>query len=258
MNNAAGVFVTGMAPRMCRAGRAVVVRNRRGSCSLAHDCRRRSWNPPAAFGMIHSNSSSNQQNIIRTTTAATRRCFASSSSSSPSQPSSSNNTNARPFRILGVQQIAVGSTDRQALQHLWCDLLGLTPIRTNVRMEQENVIEDSVITDNGVEIDLMTPIDPDQSPRVHSPPLHHIGLWMDDLVAGTQWLQAHGVRLTGPIRPGAAGHDICFIHPKGTAKFPNCGNGVLIELIQAPCEMLQSLPPPQSDPMVAVDPTTKV
>ena len=38
----------------------------------------------------------------------------------------------------------------------------------------------------------------------------------------------------GGIRKGAAGHDICFIHPKGNDEFPIGGEGVLIELVQAP------------------------
>ena len=47
----------------------------------------------------------------------------------------------RPFRILGVQQIAIGGQDKQRLRHLWVDLLGLTP-RGSFRSELENVDED--------------------------------------------------------------------------------------------------------------------
>jgi lactoylglutathione lyase len=42
----------------------------------------------------------------------------------------------------------------------------------------------------------------------------------------------------GGIRPGAAGHDVCFIHPKGDAASPLSGEGVLIELVQAPAEVI--------------------
>lgn len=185
---------------------------------------------------------------VRTTATANTRFYASSSGNVV-DAQQQHQQHSRPFRILGVQQIAVGSTDRHALQHLWCHILGLTPMHTNVRLEQENVMEDSVDSGNGVTIDLMTPIDVNNSPRVHTPPLHHIGLWIDDLIAGTQWMTAHGVRLTGPIRKGAAGYDICFIHPKGNAEFPVSGNGVLIELVQAPPEMLQQLQSPQDPPL---------
>jgi lactoylglutathione lyase len=45
----------------------------------------------------------------------------------------------------------------------------------------------------------------------------------------------------GGIRKGAAGHDICFIHPKGNDEFPVGGEGVLIELVQAPPEVVRAL-----------------
>ncbi len=143
---------------------------------------------------------------------------------------------SRPFRILGVQQIAVGSADKAALVHLWVDLLGLTPIGT-YRSERENVDEDILRCGEGegeIEIDLMTPIDEERSPRVHQPPLNHVGLWVDDLRAAVAWLGERGVRFTpGGIRRGASGHDVCFIHPKGNDEAPLGGCGVLIELVQA-------------------------
>jgi lactoylglutathione lyase len=145
-------------------------------------------------------------------------------------------TDTRPFRILGVQQIAIGGPSKAALRHLWVDLLGL-PVTGAFRSERENVDED-IIDASGVEIDLMEPIDPARSPKVHEPRLNHIGLWVDDLPAAVAWLGAQGVRFTpGGIRKGAAGYDVCFIHPKGDAATPLSGEGVLIELVQAPPEM---------------------
>jgi lactoylglutathione lyase len=48
-----------------------------------------------------------------------------------------------------------------------------------------------------------------------------------------------GVRFTpGGIRRGAAGHDVAFIHPKGSDSSPIGGNGVLIELVQAPPDVV--------------------
>lgn len=48
-----------------------------------------------------------------------------------------------------------------------------------------------------------------------------------------------GVRFDGKgIRPGAMGYDIAFVHPKGNEKAPIGGNGVLIELVQAPPEVI--------------------
>ncbi len=143
----------------------------------------------------------------------------------------------RPFRILGVQQIAIGGDDKAAMAHLWLELLGLEKTGS-YRSERENVDEDIARCGDGasaVEIDLMVPLDPERSPRVNKPPLNHIGLWVDDLKAAVTWLGQQGVRFTpGGIRKGAAGHDVCFIHPKGTDASPVGGGGVLIELVQAP------------------------
>ncbi|HJL14906.1 MAG TPA: VOC family protein [Sandaracinaceae bacterium LLY-WYZ-13_1] len=144
----------------------------------------------------------------------------------------------RPFRVLGVQQIALGGEDKARLRHLWIDLLGLTP-KGSYRSEQENVDED-IAECGAVEVDLMQPIDPDKRPKVHQPPLNHVGLWVDDLEAAVAWLGEQGVRFTpGGIREGASGHDVCFIHPKGDEAHPQGGEGVLIELVQAPKDLAE-------------------
>ena len=149
----------------------------------------------------------------------------------------------RPFEILGVQQIAVGALEKSAIRTLWVDLFGLPQVGQS-RSESENVDEDILELGSGplrVEVDLMEPIDPEQSPRVHVPALNHVGLWVDDLGAAVNWLQSRGVRFTpGGIREGAAGHDVCFIHPKGNEASPVGGAGVLIELVQAPPEVIES------------------
>ena len=146
-------------------------------------------------------------------------------------------TATRPFRVLGVQQVAIGSTDKQKLRRLWVDLLGVEPVG-DFRSDDENVDELILRAGEGehaVEIDLMQPLRPGERPRVDEPPLHHLGLWIDDLAAAHAWLTASGVRFApGGIRRGAAGHDVCFIHPKASAEAPQGGEGVLIELIQAP------------------------
>ena len=154
------------------------------------------------------------------------------------------NTTSRPFRILGIQQIAVGGLDKQRLRSLWVDTLGL-PTTGNFKSERENVDEDICTLGSGahaVEVDLMQPLDPDKKPAVHTTPLNHVGLWVDDLSAAVQWMTAQGVRFApGGIRKGAAGHDVCFIHPKGSDEFPIGGEGVLIELVQAPAEVISAL-----------------
>jgi lactoylglutathione lyase len=150
----------------------------------------------------------------------------------------------RPFRVLGLQQIAVGSTDKGRLRSLWIDLLGLA-MTGNYRSERENVDEDIAVIGQGparVEVDLMQPVDVTKRPAVHDPALNHVGLWVDDLKAAVEWLAAKGVRFTpGGIRKGAGGFDVCFIHPKGSPEAPLGGEGVLIELVQAPPDVIAAL-----------------
>jgi len=158
--------------------------------------------------------------------------------------SASSSATKRPFRVLGVQQIALGSTDKARLRRLWVDLLGLT-LEGSYRSERENVDEDIAVIGHGparCEIDLMQPLDPAARPAVHEPALKHVGLWVDDLASAVQWLSAQGVRFApGGIRHGAAGHDVTFIHPRASADAPLAGEGVLIELVQAPPEVIAAL-----------------
>ncbi|MCB9666559.1 MAG: VOC family protein [Myxococcales bacterium] len=143
----------------------------------------------------------------------------------------------RPFRVLGVQQIAIGGLDRMRLRELWVDLLGFDSVG-QFRSEGENVDEEILTLSPqgglGLEIDLMQPIDPARKPHVHDPALNHIGLWVDDIDAAYAWLSSKGVRMAdGGIREGAHGRRVCFIHPKPNATHPSSGQGVLIELVQA-------------------------
>ncbi len=151
--------------------------------------------------------------------------------------------NERPFQVLGVQQVAIGGLDKTALAELWTGLFGIPKVK-DYQSERENVDEDVLLLGTGphaVEVDLMQPIDPERSPRVHVPPLNHIGLWVDDLATAMTWLSDRGVRFApGGIRRGASGHDVCFVHPRGNDDSPRSGEGVLIELVQAPPEVIEA------------------
>ena len=150
---------------------------------------------------------------------------------------------ARPFKVLGIQQIAIGGASKQRLRKLWVEMFGLA-VTGNFVSERENVDEDITAMGSGpfkVEVDLMQPLDPAKKPAVHEPPLNHVGLWIDDLPAAMEWLTAQGVRFApGGIRKGASGYDITFLHPKANEQFPIAGEGVLIELVQAPPEVIEA------------------
>ena len=147
----------------------------------------------------------------------------------------------RPFKVLGIQQIAIGAPSKDKLRTLWVDMLGLE-VTGNFVSERENVDEDICAIGAGpfkVEVDLMQPLDIQKKPAVHTTPLNHIGLWVDDLPKAVEWLAGQGVRFApGGIRKGAAGFDVCFMHPKANDEFPIAGEGVLIEMVQAPAAVI--------------------
>ena len=149
----------------------------------------------------------------------------------------------RPFKVLGIQQIAIGGEDKKKLARFWIDIMGLKKVKT-FQSEMENVDEDVLKIGDGphaIEVDIMQPVDIEKKPRVHEPKLNHVGLWIDDLPKAVEWLQEQGVRFTpGGIRKGASGYDVCFIHPKGNEDFPLCSEGVLVELVQAPAEVINA------------------
>ena len=149
----------------------------------------------------------------------------------------------RPFSVLGIQQVAIGGLDKIKLRKFWVDTLGLRYTGSFIS-ETENVDEDICELGHGVfkvEVDLMQPIDATKKPKVHEPALNHIGLWIDNLNAAVNWLTEQGVRFTpGGIRKGAAGYNVCFIHPKGNEVFPIGAEGVLVELVQAPNNVIEA------------------
>ena len=149
----------------------------------------------------------------------------------------------RPFKVLGIQQIAIGGPDKQRLQTLWVDMFGLEKTGT-FKSERENVDEDICAIGSGpftVEVDLMQSMDPEKKPAVHTTPLNHIGLWIDDLPKAVECLMVLCFCfLFFFICMGGGGVDSTFLHPKANEEFPIAGEGVLIELVQAPAEVIEA------------------
>ena len=70
----------------------------------------------------------------------------------------------RPFKVLGIQQVAIGGLSKDKLKELWVDMLGLEMTGT-FQSERENVDEDICAIGKGpfkVEVDLMQPMDPEK------------------------------------------------------------------------------------------------
>lgn len=149
----------------------------------------------------------------------------------------------RPFRILGVHHIAIGNSDLDRLRHLWGDVLGLA-VGEPFSLPSENVTGSIARLEAGpytVEVDLLQPLDAERKPAPHLPPLNHVAFWVDHLAEAVTWLSAQGVRFTpGGIRKGAEGREMAFIHPKASDDFPVGGEGVMIELVQAPPEVVEA------------------
>ena len=121
----------------------------------------------------------------------------------------------KPFRVLGLQQIAIGGADKERLKRLWVDMLGLTVQGTFISA-RENVDEDICALGSGVhavEVDLMQPLDPDKKPAVHGTPLNHVGLWVDDLAKAVDWMTAQGVRFAPRRHPQGRGGPRHLLHP---------------------------------------------
>jgi lactoylglutathione lyase len=123
----------------------------------------------------------------------------------------------RPFRVLGIQQVAIGGTDKARMKRLWVDMLGLEQTGT-FQSERENVDEDILAMGQGafkVEVDIMQPMDIEKKPAVHATPLNHIGLWIDDLPQAVEWLTSRGVRFA----PGVTTSPSCT--PRATTSSPS-------------------------------------
>ena len=79
------------------------------------------------------------------------------------------------------------------MQKFWGDILGLQKVKS-FKSEKENVDEDVLTVGKGIlgkiEVDIMTPLDPEKAPKVHIPPLNHIGLWVDDLPKCVEYLES--------------------------------------------------------------------
>ena len=143
----------------------------------------------------------------------------------------------------------MGSTSKERLRALWIDCLGLTIEGHYPRASARIVDEDIARRSRGARPlrgrpDAAHSILAAQAGGARPAAEPHRACGSTTCRGASQWLMAQGVRFApGGIRRARAGHDITFIHPKGNDAFPIGGEGVLIELVQAPPEIIASYGP---------------
>ncbi len=129
--------------------------------------------------------------------------------------------------VTRIDQIAIAVEDLDAAVDFYERAFGLHPT-SRERIEDDGV-EEAMLHVGGVAIQLLAPTRED-SPIArylarHGPGLHHLGFGVSSLGAALDHLRAEDVPLIDEVpRRGGGGHDIAFVHPKGTG-------GVLVELI---------------------------
>ncbi|MFP4635075.1 MAG: methylmalonyl-CoA epimerase [Nitriliruptoraceae bacterium] len=132
--------------------------------------------------------------------------------------------------VTRIDQIALAVEDLDATLELYERAFGLTPSRREV--VASDGVEEAMIDVGGVWLQLLQPISED-SPvarylQRNGPGLHHLGFGVPSVDAALEHLRDEGVRLIDESsRPGGGGHQVAFVHPKGTG-------GVLVELVEDP------------------------
>jgi methylmalonyl-CoA/ethylmalonyl-CoA epimerase len=134
---------------------------------------------------------------------------------------------ATPTRI---DQIAIAVQDLDEALAYWERAFGLVP-EYRERVDSDGV-EEAMLNVGGVYIQLLQATR-DDSPIAryldrNGPGLHHIGFGVPAIDATLDHLRDQDVRLIDQeARTGGGGHQVAFVHPKGTAP----GGGVLVELV---------------------------
>ncbi len=130
--------------------------------------------------------------------------------------------------VTRIDQIAIAVEDLDEAIAFYERAFGLT-VSSRERIESDGV-EEAMLNVAGVSIQLLAPTRED-SPIARylarsGPGLHHLGFGVSSVSAALDHLRAEDVRLIDETpRPGGGGHQIAFVHPKGTG-------GVLVELVE--------------------------
>jgi methylmalonyl-CoA epimerase len=140
------------------------------------------------------------------------------------------------MKILGIDHVAVCTSDLDGAASAWTKILGLG-IGPRERVDTQKTEAAFLLTAAEADacIELIAPIVVDGAHNIGlekflaarngKAGLHHVAFVVDDLAAALVELDQNGVPLIDKIpRPGARGHQVGFLHP-------SAADGVLIELV---------------------------
>ena len=137
------------------------------------------------------------------------------------------------MKLGRLNHVGVATPDIEAAIAFWRDTMGATRIGEPFDMPEQGVRVCFVDTpDLGTQIELLAPLS-GASPIaafLQRNPLggqHHLAFEVPDIHAAHQEFTAAGKRVLGPIRIGAHGTPVFFVHPKDMA-------GTLTEIMESP------------------------
>ena len=143
------------------------------------------------------------------------------------------------MKLGRLNHVGVAVPDIDAAIAFWRDTMGANRITEPFDMPEQGVRVCFVDTPDanglgGTQIELLAPLS-DASPItafLRRNPLggqHHLAFEVPDIHAAHQEFTASGKRILGPIRIGAHGTPVFFVHPKDMA-------GVLTEIMESPSD----------------------
>ena len=130
---------------------------------------------------------------------------------------------------MKIDHIAIAVNNVEESAKVYQKALGIDEIEFET-VESEGVKVAIISMENG-RIELMQPTKDDSPIKKFldkkGPGLHHMALETDNIEGEVERMEGCGVQFLGKVRPGSAGTNVTFIHPKSL-------EGVLAELCSHP------------------------
>jgi len=135
-----------------------------------------------------------------------------------------------PFKVLGIEHIALAVKDVETPSNLFGSLLGIEHTSSEKITDQK--VNTHIFDTTQGKIELLDALSGDspisQFLENRGEGIHHIAFKVDKLQPALDYLKSNGIQLIDKSpRVGAEGLLIAFLHPKST-------HGVLVELCQSP------------------------